>query len=62
MLSTDVFAAIVADYADVNGPGDIAVEFKVSPSTVMRWARGTSVPGPAVRQAVVDWIWEQVES
>jgi hypothetical protein len=57
--STEVFASIVSDYVDNNGPAKLAQELEVSSSTVMRWSRGSARPHPRIRQKIVDWIWEQ---
>lgn len=62
-IREEIFAAIVADFVDYWRSGDrmIAAEFEVAATTVQRWARGSAVPHPRIRQAVVDWIWEQLE-
>lgn len=36
-------------------------EFGVSPPTVSRWARGTSIPHPMARPRIINWIIAQVQ-
>lgn len=62
-IRPEIFSAIVEDYVDYWKSGDraIAAAHGVPVPTVRAWVRGEDLPSTDVRQAVVDWIWEQLE-
>src|SRR5882672_5566069 len=51
-----LFQAVVADYELVTNTAEFARKYGMSRSTISRWKGGHSVPHPALRPRIYQWL------
>ena len=51
-----IFRAIMADFELVTSASDFAVKYGMSRSTISRWKSGETVPHPALRPRIYQWM------
>jgi transcriptional regulator with XRE-family HTH domain len=51
-----IFRAIMADFELVTNAGEFARKYGMSRSNISRWKNGHSVPHPALRPRIYQWL------
>jgi transcriptional regulator with XRE-family HTH domain len=52
----EIFRAIMSDFELVTSAGEFARKYGMSRSTISRWRSGHSVPHPALRPRIYQWL------
>jgi len=52
----ETFHAIMTDFELVTNPGEFRGKYGMSRSTISRWRSGHSVPHPALRPRIYQWL------